>query len=371
MLPITIENDVLMIPVLRGVVLGVKVYRGYCPLSLLSEISRPDVYDKVNNPHGTQRDLSPSHAKDAYDYVKTHDLAYWPEVFLCIRYRNVVIYEPLSDDYPDMGLLKINIKEIQDSSSISISRVDGNHRLFYANGAVKGYSKIDKTVSFCLAYGLDRSEEMQLFKDINDNQKKMDTSHLDSIEVRLSPEDLLKKKSPDLYIADKLGKEPDSAFFNRVFEGGKKASSTDIPLRSLRTGIEYMLSRSIQLPRLEDAEAQYRVIRNYFSATKLWLPDAWANPKDYLLLRGVGLWATCFIGAHVIDRALQNEKFDADYMLEILRSGKDWDWTKNGEFKGFSGRGGAVQISNMVTQKFHDENRLSTKDLFEKIMRNK
>jgi len=60
----------------------------------------------------------------------------------------------------------------------------------------------------------------------------------------------------------------------------------EIPLRGLKTGIEYMLSRSTQLLHLEDAEAQYRVIKNFFEAVKKWQPKAWGRPKEYIMLRG-------------------------------------------------------------------------------------
>jgi hypothetical protein len=139
-------------------------------------------------------------------------------------------------------------------------------------------------------------------------------------------------------------------------------------LRGLKTGIEYMLSRSTQLPHLEDAEAQYRVIRNYFEAVKKWQPKAWASPKDYILLRGSGLWAICFIGAQVIDRSLMQGEYKSSHMLSILRSGKEWDWGSKGDFKGLGGRAGALEISNRVTRKLKDENRMSTKQLFDKIM---
>ncbi|MCJ7543384.1 MAG: hypothetical protein MUP47_02270 [Phycisphaerae bacterium] len=142
----------------------------------------------------------------------------------------------------------------------------------------------------------------------------------------------------------------------------------DIPLRGLRTGIEYMLTRSTQLPRLEDAEAQCRVIKNYFESVKQWQPKAWSAPKDYIMLRGSGLWAICFIGAQVIDRALLQDEFKASHMLTILRSGKDWDWGKKGDFTGLGGRAGALEISNRVTRKLQDESHMSTKQLFDKIM---
>ena len=70
----------------------------------------------------------------------------------------------------------------------------------------------------------------------------------------------------------------------------------------------------------------------------------------------------------VIDRALQRGEFKVSHLLAILRSGRDWDWGKKGDFKGLGGRAGALQISNLVTKKLHDESRMSTKQLFDKIM---
>lgn len=361
-------KSVLRSAAVRAKVFGVNVYRGFAKLADLADISKADIYDLQKNPKGTQRDLSPAHARDAYEYVKNRDLGFWPEVFLCARKKDIVTFYPVSQEVVDLGILEIDMEAAKKEATIAISRVDGNHRLHYGDGKQTGYSRVEKLVSFCLAYDLSREEEIQLFKDINDNQKRMNTSHLDGIEIRLTPEEELKHRNPELYIAQRLSRDAMSPFYERVFEGGKKPVGVDIPLRGLKTGIEYMLSRSTQLPRLDDAEAQYRVIRNFFSAAKKWQPKAWASPREYIMLRGSGLWAICFIGAHVIDRTLMQDQFTAGQMLKILRSGKDWDWGKRGDFKGLGGRAGALEISKQVTNKFQDSSRMSTKQLFDKIM---
>jgi DGQHR domain-containing protein len=354
--------------VVRAKVLGVKVYRGFANLADLASVSKADIYDQEKNPRGTQRDLNVKHAREAYEYVKKGELGFWPEVFLCARKKNVVTFYPVSQESPDLGLLEIDVQAAMESKTIAISRVDGNHRLHFGDGKESGYSRIEELVSFCLAYDLTQEEEIQLFKDINDNQKRMSTSHLDRIEVRLTPEEDLKRRNPELYIAQKLGRDSTSPFKGLVYEGGKKPVGADIPLRGLKTGLEYMLSRSTQLPHLDDVEAQYRVIRNYFNAVKKWQPKAWKSPKEYIMLRGSGLWAICFIGAQVIDRALQQDEFKTAQMLTILRSGKEWNWSKQGEFKGLGGRAGALEISKRVTRKLQDANRMSTKQLLNKIM---
>lgn len=366
----SIFNYKLVIPVIRGQVMGASVLRGYAKLNDLAKMSKPDIYDQKNNPTGTQRDLSPKHARDAYEYVKSHEFGFWPEVFLCARDREVMEYVP-SVDHSDYGDLIINMTVATEPKRIAISRIDGNHRLHYADGTHTGFPEIDKIVSFCIAYNLSLEQEIILFRDINANQKPMNTSHLDNIEARLTPEEKLKRLEPDLFIARKLGKDVGSPLFNYVHEGGIKVIGAIIPLRTLRTGISYMFSRSNKLTALRDVDAQYIVISNYFEAFRRWEIDAWEEPNKYIVLRGAGLWAVCFIGAEVIERALSKGKYQMEDMYQILTSGRSWDWSNKGDFQGFSGRGGALKISQIVTAEFQDETGVSVKSLFNEIMKGK
>lgn len=359
--------DRFSIPVIRDTVLGVRVFRGYARLCDLSQVSRADIYDAKTNPTGTQRDLSPKHAREAYIYVRNEKLAFWPEIFLCARDSTVLSFSEKSSE-DGFGILTIDVSRIRNLRDIAISRVDGNHRLHYASGEFEGYPPIERRVSFCLAFDLSLEQEIKLFRDINNNQRRMNTSHLDNIKIRLTEEELLKRKEPELYIAQELSKDPDSPLYSLVHEGGQRVAGTFIPLRTLKTGIGYMLSRPTRLTALDDPDAQYRVVKNYFKAVQKWIPDAWKNPREYVALRGAGLWGICFIGAEVIDRALAQGKFKDDDMLKILSSGRKWDWTNKGDFKGFSGRGGAVAIRDKVVSEFEDEGGVSVKELFRQIM---
>jgi len=361
------KPEQLKIPVIRGQVLGITVLRGYTRLCDIASISKPDIYDQKKNPTGTQRDLNPKHAKAAYEYVKLRALAFWPEVFLCVRDRGAVQYLPTEAD-SDFGTLLINLDMLRNSVKVVISRVDGNHRLHYGDGSQEGFEPIERPVSFCLAYELSLEQEIILFRDINNNQRRMNTSHLDNIEARLTSDETQKREHPDLYIAQKLGRDNTSPISGLVYEGGKKNVGQIIPLRTLRTGIQYMLSRPTKLTALGDAEAQYKVIRNYFEAIQKWQPQAWGEPTRYLVLRGSGLWGICFIGADVIDRVLKQGKFSAEDMVEILKSGKDWDWSNSGDFQGYGGRGGATKICDKVTQEFVDASGVSLRDLHRAIM---
>lgn len=353
--------------VIRGKVLGVNVYRGFARLSDLSSISRADIFDQEKNPLGTQRDLSQKHAREAYDYVMNQEVAFWPEIFLSIRDRSVMRFKMVNQSRK-MGNITIDLKKVKDNNAIAISRVDGNHRLHFADGHDAKYPSIHKTVSFCLAYDLSLDQEIKLFRDINNNQRRMNTSHLDNIQVRMSDVERFKQENTALYIAKKLGEDKKSTLYGRVWEGGAGRTISMIPLRTLHQGITYLLSQPSKVTMLKDADAQYIVIRNYFTAVKQWQPQAWTTPKDYFVLRGAGLWAICFIGSTVIDRALGSAKYKVADMLKILTSGRTWDWSRQGDFKGYSGRSGSVQIRDMVTGEFSDEGEISIKNLARKIL---
>lgn len=351
---------------IQGRVLGVTVYRGFARLCDLAKVSDADVYDRERNPAGTQRDLSPKHAKEAYEYVTNSDPGFWPEIVLCARDKGCLSFVAGAKSEASSGVLTLDV--LAKRKSISISRVDGNHRLYYAGGETEGYTPVRKLVSFCIAYGLTLEEEIQLFRDINANQRAMNTSHLDNIKTRLSSVDSLKIEDRELYIAKQLGSDTKSPLHSKVYEGGKKPAGFMIPLRGLKTGIQYMLSRQSKLLSLRDPDAQYKVIRNYFSALRKWIPSAFDEPKKYLMLRGAGLWGVSFLGTEVIDRALAQGKFTPDEMLDILKSGRKWDWTNGGDFTGFSGRGGALKISQMVSAEFKDASGVSARQLYKQIM---
>ncbi|WP_299145966.1 DGQHR domain-containing protein [uncultured Tateyamaria sp.] len=354
------------IDVLVGEVLGVKVARGFARLCDLARMSRPDIYDAKTNPTGTQRDLSPKHARDAYGYVQEEDLAFWPEVFLSLRDASHIVLKPVSK-HSSLHRISVDIEPISKADDIHISRIDGNHRLHLADGKTEGYSEITKTVSFCLALEMTQDEEIKLFRDINDNQRRMNTSHLDNINVRLSTAAQLARRDPMLYIAKKLSDDADSPFFGKVYDGGKSGVTRFLPLRSLKTGLEYMFSRPTKLTALDDRDVQATVVKNYFLALKRWQPDAFQRPKEFLLLRGAGLWGACFLGAEVIDRTLADGKYKPLDMLKILESGPEWDWSKGGPFQGLSGRSGAVRISDTIVAELEDQEGVSLRSVMKRI----
>src|SRR6266704_1465954 len=114
-------------------------FRGSASLAHLALVSQPDVFDQVTNPDGLQRDLSPKHAADAYDYVtrdkKPEFPRAFPEVVLNVRDKKILEMQPLNAENPEEGpqRLVFDIAAMQGAKTF-VSRVDGNHRLWYAAG---------------------------------------------------------------------------------------------------------------------------------------------------------------------------------------------------------------------------------------------
>jgi len=338
---------------LEGMSFDVVTHRGYAKLCDLARISAPDTYDEKNNPGGIQRDLDTAHARAAYLYAhtgegKVGERRIWPELFLNVRDPSVVEMHPIQKyDGERVAKLIFHLDKVnkEPGPKLSVSRVDGNHRLWYAAGDTdeRLNEPVEVITPFCITIGLSVEEEQAFFKDINDNQKGMNTSHLDNIVYRLKPKEWTIAEEPALWIAEQLHSDPLSPFHGVVYRGGIRTQGTQrlINLRSLKNGVELILNESEELkampsPPMSKRQAQYVLIRNYWNAVKNVFSADW-QPKGSLLLKGVGYRALSIAGAYVIDRCFRGGKTDSKDMeplVEKIRKAKIADKTLSWDPKG-------------------------------------
>jgi DGQHR domain-containing protein len=247
------------------------------------------------------------------------------------------------------------------TDKIVVSRLDGNHRLWFADGHEKSMDPISRPVSFCLLAIEDLDKELALFRDINDNQMGMNTSHLQNIQARLLGVQLLKVQNPALYIVQKLMKDKGSPLYKRVHEGGrvqKGATLSGLTISNLTSAVGDMLSRSTKLAKFADADAQYNIIKNYWIALKSWLPGAWDSPRDYAIFKGVGLYAISYVGIEVIDRALMKGKFTSEAMLVYLKQMPS-EQLASGGTAAYAGRGGGKKLANDLIANLEEDGQVS------------
>jgi DGQHR domain-containing protein len=356
--------------VLAGECLGYDVYRGFAPLSMLAKISRADIFDQEENRLGTQRNLSVQHARKAYQYVSGTESAFFPEMILNIRDKSFVNFKPLSSgSSAGFGSLSFS-KDPIESKDIIVSRLDGNHRLWFADGHEKGMDPIDRSVSFCFLTIENREKELELFRDINDNQMGMNTSHLQNITARLLGDKLLKVQNPSLYIVQKLMKDKASPLYGKVHQGGKVekgATLSGLTVANLTSAVSDMLTRSAKLAQFPDADAQYKVIKNYWIALRAWLPKAWNKPRDYAIFKGVGLYAISYVGIEVIDRSLLKGKFSSEDMLAYLKQMPSESLASGGT-AAYAGRGGGRKLANDLIANLEDDGEVSLSRLQKLIL---
>jgi DGQHR domain-containing protein len=358
--------------------LDTKCYRGSAPLAHLAMISQPDVFDQVNNPNGLQRDLSPKHASDAYEYVhKERDPDQpraFPEVVLNVRDRKCVEIIPMEGTGVDgvrVYTLRFHIDRLNKGNKVRVSRVDGNHRLEYADGDERSREPLTASAPFQVHVGLTREQERSIFVDFNSNQKGMNTSHLAMMMSKLTPEEIEMRDHLDRWIAKRLTDDPESPWHGLVHLGGSKAGyrtqglARPVNFVSVEAGIKKLLGKSQYIHDFTAPIAQYNLIRTYWQAVKTVFAEEWGNPKEFLLLKNIGVMSLSILAGTIIDRCVPQGRVRMTDMARFLKQTRArFDWSKDasgdGAVGGMSGNKAALIIASEMGRELSDDTDVAT-----------
>jgi DGQHR domain-containing protein len=396
---------------LYGGNLNLGVIRGFAPLHVLADISAADVYDQVTNPLGTQRDLMNTHAKEATAYAleavdlePAADPRSFPEIILNARDRNVVSITTVEDieipvdsiDGPpektQVVRIDINSRSLdwpKRSINPQISRLDGNHRLSQITDLEDREPDAQfPLVPFALFIGLTADQERALFRDINANQRKMETAHLDSIRVRLNRDELLfSQRGRALWLANELS-QTGEVFAGKVFAGGSKAGIKKdqgyvppIKISTLSGAILTTIKEASKLEALafppemvaaavlandpsskeqkkleESAQLVKLLLGNYWAGVRDAFPEAWQDRNKYILLQAIGLAAFSQFGARVIEEQIELKAFDtADFQVALKQVAQSVTLEK-ASYEGIAGLSGAkVVFQRLIGAKDSDK----------------
>ncbi|MCK9554969.1 DGQHR domain-containing protein [bacterium] len=373
----TEKNKIEISPIyaMAGICLGVQCYRGFAPLSILSKMSQADEYHQNNNPNGTQRNLKPKHAREAYEFAKNNykkENSLWPEIILNIRIKDTIrIKDQARAKGPkdaNLSFVKIQINwdklnEYKKNNKIAISRVDGNHRLYFAGGEIrpKTYTELREVYSpFCIIENIAIENERSIFRTINAEQKKLDVSHLLRIEQQLTPDDVLWTNNKALWIVTKLGNDGKSPFCGQIHKGGKKTKGETylIKQKSLLDGVRQLLRNFPQHASINNKDTLFSAVVNYFNAVhELW-PSEWMDSRNYKLMTNTGMQTLGIIGGKLMSellttKSLKKEGFQMK-LSKVKRQIKNC-WDSKGDFTaGKSGRPGAQKIADEMYEIISD-----------------
>ena len=382
---LTIKNVVV------GTNLNVRVIRGYASIRELALISAPDVYSQLNNKFGTQRSLDKSHSKQVFQYAmesleesSTVSPRAFPEIILNARDIGVINLVETATNLP----IEIDSNDDQDAETITadlvidvrsieygreinpqISRVDGNHRLQGASTYLveEGENPIFPMVPFSLFVGLSPQQERALFKDINGEQKTMDTAHLTTIRAELAKESqLLENESGRaLWIAERL-QEEGKPFEGMVFRGGDKkafkAAGLSVPpigLNALQAAVLTTMKGcrnlslielksgnedQIEQDNLHNAKALSVLLTRFWNAVKKAYPDAWQDKSNYILLQSIGMTGFSKLASVIIDQGIKDGKTkQSDFELVLGHIASKVALVKS-NWAGFAGAAGATKV---------------------------
>ncbi len=366
---------------MAGNCFGVRSYRGFAPLSVLSQMSMADEFNQRSNPDGTQRGLKKRHAKEAYEYARDHindKDALWPEIILNIREPDVVKIKKQArtkgpkDAEIDMVKIQIfwdKIKSYKNAKKTAISRVDGNHRLYYAGGEIdsKRYPALQNVYSpFCIIKGTTVDDERWIFMTINYEQKKLNVSHLLRIKQQLSSDNEMWRSDKGLWIVTRLGTDQISPFYNEIFKGGRKVKGEKYLIRqkSLLDGVNQTLQNFVYHTKINDREKLLTIIINFYMAVEDLWPHEWRDKKKYMLMTSTGLQALGIVGGKLMTLLYPLgllKKDDFKNKLIQLKQSVDDCWESKSEFMvGKRGRPGAQQIAEDIMNEIGtiDENDL-------------
>lgn len=387
-------REIVIKDVIVGQNLNVNVIRGYATLDQLAFISAPDVYNQLTNALGTQRDPDNNHAKQVLEYAITSlseepdtSPRAFPEIILNARDRSVVSltrpsgegeveFSSSSDleDTPFIGTLTIHshLIDFGKDKDPQISRVDGNHRLLLvAKRATEDPEEVFPLVPFSLFVGLTADQERALFRDINGEQKSMDTAHLDTIKLRLQgPGQLLQTESGQaLWIAKQLSSDG-YPFEHLVFFGGDKKAFKQagmvvppVKINALKSAVQTTLKDSKQMSslftsdddvlpseesRLQDTKNRLILLNRFWSAVRTSFPEAWQDRTNFILMQAIGLNAFSRLGAVVIDNQLEKRLVQQSHFDQVLRHVASKVDLGRQTWAGYAGLSGAKIVFNKL-----------------------
>lgn len=387
-------------PCIAGQNLNTLTLRGYGSLKVLADISGGDIYDQVNNPLGTQRDLKVKHSREALQYaMEALDLTAeesphaFPEITLNVRDANVLNITDSNGnevDFSSLGSLdststyfvRIRASELKwptPDYDPQISRVDGNHRLSQAGALEVEDGAEVPNVPFSLFVGLSTYQERKLFSDINGKHEGMKAAILTTFNTEALADDVA-VAIPDRragWVARQLTEEG-MVFNGKVNFGGSVTGMREtygvtpaLTIQGLKAAVQITLDRSPSLTayffpsvdladplnnteakkreRVEKAKSMVKLLNRYWTAVRDSNPVAWENKKDFILMNSIGLNGFASLAGPVMENLVltksksdyQHFKAVTDYIADRINLSRD-------EYRGIAGAGGAKLVATQL-----------------------
>ena len=349
------NRTTIKLKVIRDTCLGYEVYRGSTPAKDIVEAAWIDFHDPERNPYGYQRAFDPKRSANARDYAETSDNPFWPECILAVRNdpdleeEEEVHWNFQPDGEPDSRFgtlavdytqgLTLNLNDKEEPWRRAFSQVDCQHRL----GSM---SNSDQLITFCVIPGISRHDEAKVFRSINQNQKGIPTSLVDTIIHLTDPDEPV-----HISWAWNLNIDVDSPFYKRVDTGGRGQEDTLIKFRGLQQSLRLLIPvRHIDGAAI-DPEQGYTFARNYWNVLKQEWPTEFEDKSRFKMMVNPGVRALSRFGRRLFESKLYVQDFRATTIEDYIWTGKNQvDWSAEGSLKDATGKGAEKRVFEQLKQ---------------------
>ncbi len=334
------------VPAMKVVQNGVELYLTRLPINDISKLYLVDRFDIEENTGGYQRSLDDARARQVRHYVQNERPGTLPAaVVMNCRDNQGLVFKETHDG---MGSLTIRSK---------LWLVDGQHRIAGLELAAEKDGAVgDYVVPVVILNGQDRASEMEHFFVINDRQKGVPIDLVLRFLVAKNGNSLPTDRDDALAIVvtDFIALDRGSCWFKRI------QLTNEARLR-IHTITERSFHRAllpvVRIPSLRrsDPKRAASIIANYWNALRDLMPEAFADPRRYLIMRTVGAYTMNIVLPHVFDICLRRDSFSQANFLEVmLKTGIDSeDWTREAAGS-YAGMVGFQRLAEKYIQKLPD-----------------
>ncbi len=293
------------------------------------KVKRSKTYlNETNN--GYQRPGSPRRMEAFGTYLIENDHTYTPAVVLSGR---------------DKWFYSSSDQTLMVSGPAAI--IDGQH---IVGGYISAFENDgrDRFIDF-VVLNISPDEEQKLFLDINSNAKSVATGLVSVLNRRT-----------ESIVADTLNSHSDSIFKNRFYISGKRPG-TLFNIASVAQQVSTTFRHGVFESIKDDHDLKFDIMCAYWEIISRRFPTEWAdinlksNQQNYKLLELTGLMAMSLAAEEILapefDMASSSIDFDSvEKRVKFLADSNELDWSKDGQFKGQTGFGGAGPIHRKIQQ---------------------
>ncbi len=317
---------------IQGLSGGVNAFMGFAPANLLYRYSYVDILDEESG-LGYQRRFNDRHSLDFRNYIQGAASTTIPLTF------NL---RPERSEYWEINSENGQVALVIAAEHKVLSQVDCQHRLGYL-------ADLDVSLPFMAFVGLTEKQEMAAFNIINSKAKGLSSSLLDYHETKLVAD--IEKVKPELVLAVRLNDDQNSPWYKMLDLGGNRTSGMQrrASLRTMQRAIRLFI-RELGLSSPIHNDELYEIVRAFWRAVVVILPEEWNNPRKHMLCKGIGVYSLMAIAAdlHRERDKLRHVEWQEFFQIKFGDLAQSIDWSNQGPLKGLGGEAGVKEATGFL-----------------------